>query len=90
MTKEEFEKKIKDENPYIGVNKIRLNKFVPASFILGCYYNEQEKKWHIYETDERGLEESIFEANNEEEAYDRLYDLIMIHKRLSERIKNNT
>lgn len=43
MTKEEFERKIKEENPYIGVNKIRLNKFVPASFILGCYYNEQSK-----------------------------------------------
>ncbi|MEL7568917.1 MAG: hypothetical protein AAGU01_05310 [Clostridiaceae bacterium] len=84
MTKDEFEKRIKKEDPNIDDYQIRLNKFVPASFILGFYYNEQEKIWHIYETDERGIEETIYTAENEEEAYDMLYELVLIHKWLNE------
>lgn len=90
MTREEFKKRIKEEKPNIGISRIILDRFVPGSFLIGCYYNEQAKKWHIYETNERGYKETIFKADTEEEAYDRLYDLIMINKRLTERIKNNT
>lgn len=89
MTREEFEKRINNEKPDIGISRIILDEFVPGSFLVGCYYNEQKKKWHIYETNERGYEETIFKTDSEEEAYDRLYDLIMIHKRLTERIKND-
>lgn len=80
MTKAEFKKRINQEKTNIGNWQIRLNKFVPASFILGCYYNQQEMIWKIYETDERGLEGTIYTADGEEEAYDKLYDLVLIHE----------
>ena len=89
MTKEEFKKKIKEEKPDIGGWDIEPDFLTDADSVIGCYYNKQEKKWHIYETNERGYEAPIFKADNEEEAYDRLYDLVMIHKRLTERIKND-
>ena len=64
---------------------IGIDYLSEAGFVLGCYYNQQDKKWHIYETDERGLEEPIFKADSEETAYDKLYDLVMIHKKLDSR-----
>lgn len=84
MTKDEFLKKIEQEAPNIGDYDIETDYLTKAGFVLGCYYNEQEKIWHIYETDERGIEETIYTAESEEEAYDMLYELVMIHKWLNE------
>lgn len=51
--------------------------------MLGCYFNQDENHWEIYETDERGVEGDLFQAASEEEAYDKLYELIIFHKKLS-------
>lgn len=89
MTKDEFEKKIESEKPYLGARNIIINKFLPGSYILGCYFNEHDNKWNVYQTGERGNIEVLQEAGSEEDAYEKLYNLIMFYNKIYLK-KNNT
>ncbi|MBW5445762.1 hypothetical protein GE107_06740 [Cohnella sp. CFH 77786] len=82
MTKIEFLNKLANEKPNIGVYQIETEVSSEASFILGCYFDSQNKEWIIYETDERGLKSIVFRAEDEEKAYDKLYKLVSIQQRL--------
>lgn len=86
MTKNEFLTIIKKEIPDLDDFDwdIEIDSLTKAGFVLGCYYNEKNKIWNIYETTERGDEDVIFTAKSEEEAYDKLYKLVMFHKRLND------
>ena len=83
MTKEEFKNRVLVEKPKIGTYQIEVDYSTEASFILGCCYNGNNNIWEIYENDERGLKSIIYKDVDENIAYDKLYKLVCIHKRLN-------
>lgn len=83
MTKLEFLERISKEKPGIGIYQIETDYLTEASFVLGCYYDVQERIWKIYETGERGLTSIVYKAIDEKTAYDKLYRLVSIHVRLN-------
>ncbi|QIZ06200.1 hypothetical protein HFZ78_05225 [Priestia megaterium] len=83
MTKSEFLNRISNENPNIGAYQIETEFITEASFVLGCYYDDKDRIWKIYETDERGFKSIIFKAPDENTAFDKLYKLVGIHERLN-------
>ena len=54
-TKNEFLNKISNENPNICTYQIETDVIIEASFVLGCYYDGEDRIWIIYEIDERGF-----------------------------------
>ena len=82
MTKEEFLNRMSIEKPKIGTYQIEIDYPTAASFILGCYHNNNNI-WEIYENDERGLKSIIYKEVDENIAYDKLYKLVCIHQRLN-------
>jgi len=83
MTKNEFLNKISNENPNIGAYQIETDCNTEASFVLGCYYDGEDRIWKVYETGERSFKSIIFKAEDENTAYDKLYNLVGIHERLN-------
>ncbi len=83
MTRSELLEKIQQEKQNIGGWGIMVGPPMGAGFLLGCYFDQKENQWRIYETDERGIEEPLYKVDNEEDAYDKLNKLIMIHKKLN-------
>ena len=77
MTKEEFLKRFKEENINLGEYMLMLDKISDASLVLGCAYDEGV--WKVYRTRERGGHFVIKEFNNENDAFDYFYELVVIY-----------
>lgn len=77
MTKEEFLKRFKEENINLGEYMLMLDKISDASLVLGCAYDEGV--WKVYRTRERGGHFVIKEFNNENDAFDYFYELVLIY-----------
>ena len=76
MTRTEFLKKTEHYNGSVGSWDIVLDRFSEADFVIGCYYDESDKKWKVYQNNERGLQGIDLETTSEEEALDELYSMI--------------
>jgi len=55
MNKKEFLEKIKEFNGKLGMWQIEVDKLCMGDFILGCYLDEIEKTWKVYQNNERGM-----------------------------------
>ena len=80
MTKQEFLKRYKDENLTIGAEYIMvLDSITDEPLVLGCAYDQGV--WKIYKTRERGGHFIIKEIDNEEEAFDYFYQVVLSQNR---------
>ncbi|MBL5769418.1 hypothetical protein B5V88_10835 [Heyndrickxia sporothermodurans] len=75
MTKQEFLKRFKSEKINIGEYKMILDKISDAPLVLGCAYDQGV--WKVYETRERGGHFIIKEIDNEDEAFDYFYKVVL-------------
>ncbi|MCA0174660.1 hypothetical protein [Bacillus sp. RAR_GA_16] len=75
MTKQEFLQRYKDEKLNIGEYILIFDKISDAPLVLGCAYDQGV--WKIYETRERGGHFVIKEKNNEDEAFDYFYKVVL-------------
>ena len=82
MTKQEFLKRFESERLNIGEYIITLDEISDAPLVLGCAYDQGV--WKIYETRERGGHFIIKEINNEEDAFEYFYKVV-----LSQHNRNN-
>lgn len=81
MTKQEFLQKYKDEKLNIGYDYMMiLDKVSDAPLVLGCAYDQGV--WKIYKTRERGGHFVIKEKDNEEEAFDYFYQVVLSQHKL--------
>ncbi|WP_238916771.1 hypothetical protein [Clostridium sp. YIM B02555] len=81
MNKEEFLIKIKQEN--LGRYCIgNFDNICEAPNTRGCALVDGE--WLIYETDERGEANVICKCDNEEEAFEKLYNEMVRKKKIDE------
>ena len=76
MTKEEFLDRIESEKLSIGEYIIILDKISDAPLVLGCVFDEG--KWKIYKTWERGGHGIMKEFDNEHDAFDYFYEVILM------------
>lgn len=76
MTRTEFLNKTEHYHGSVGGGDIVLDRLSVADFVIGCYYDENDKKWRVYENGERGLQNVALETTSEEEALDELYSMI--------------
>lgn len=86
MTKKDFLKRIEEEKPETG----GCGFFIDSSEIIPggpAYYRcrKNNSLWKIYMPSERGGENDIFETTNEDEAFNRLYEIIKREERLNKR-----
>lgn len=75
MNKEEFLKRIKEENIRLGEYLIVTEKITDAPLVLGCAYDEGV--WIVYRTRERGGHFVIKRFVNENDAFDYFYELVL-------------
>ena len=76
MTRTEFLERTKPYHGSVNGWDIVLDRLSVADFVLGCYYDESDKKWKVYENGERGVQDIDLETTSEEEALDELYSNI--------------
>lgn len=88
MTKQDFENKRERLQEQLGVGfQIAVDYFTLADFVIGCYYDEEKKKWIMYENNERGIRYTRLETESEEEAYGELYSWIQFYIETEERLQ---
>lgn len=82
MTKQEFLKKLESEKLNIGEYIIKLDKLSDAPLVLGCAFDQGV--WKVYETRERGGHFVIKKIDNEDDAFDYFYEILLNqHNRLN-------
>ncbi|WP_113929480.1 hypothetical protein [Bacillus sp. P14.5] len=82
MTKQEFLKKVESEKLNKGEYSIIIGKLSDAPPVLGCVI--EQGAWKVYETRERGGHFIIKELDDESEAFDYFYKVV-----LSQHNRNN-
>ncbi|WP_110943388.1 hypothetical protein [Virgibacillus senegalensis] len=75
MTKQEFIKKFEAESLNIGEYMMILDKISDAPLVLGCAYDQGV--WKVYETREQGGHFIIKELDNENDAFDYFYQIVL-------------
>jgi hypothetical protein len=75
MTKKEFLLKFESEKINMGEYIMVLDSITDEPHVMGCAYDKD--KWKIYETRERGGHFIIKELDNENEAFDYFYELLV-------------
>ncbi|WP_226669727.1 hypothetical protein [Metabacillus litoralis] len=75
MTKQEFLKRLESEKLIIGEYIIKLDKLSDAPLVLGCAFDQGV--WKVYETRERGGHFIIKKIDNEDEAFDYFYKIVL-------------
>jgi len=81
MNKSEFLKKIEAENLDIGTYTFEFNKITDSPFVMGCVYIDEV--WKIFETTERTGHYIIKELNDESDAFDYFYELVLLQNNRS-------
>lgn len=76
MTKQELKDFINTHQNEIGTFNIIFNKKFWGQFTLGYYYDEETKKYKVYEVSERQEVWIRDEFENESDAIERLYRLV--------------
>lgn len=76
MYKKEFLEKIKKFDGRLGMWQIAVDKLCMGDFILGCYFDNNEKMWRVYKNSERGDHWERLSTASEQEAFDKLYSMI--------------
>ncbi len=77
MTKTEFLKKYEAEKLDIGEYILLLDNITDESLVLGCAHDQGI--WKVYETRERGGHFIIKELDNENDAFDYFYQIVLSH-----------
>lgn len=77
MNKEEFLKRFEEEGLNIGEYMLILDKISDAPLVLGCAYDEGV--WKVYRTRERGGHFVVKKFDNENDAFDYFYKLVLIY-----------
>lgn len=81
MIKKEFQEKVIMEG--LGKDCVTNEKdFVNAPFIMGCVL--KNGYWNVYKTDERGELIIILKTQNENSAFDKLYERLLRKKRIDD------
>lgn len=75
MTKQEFLMKIKSKKINLGEYVIVPDNITDEPLVMGCAF--EKGMWQIYETRERGGHFVIKEIDNENQAYDYFYELLL-------------
>lgn len=75
MTKQEFLKRLKDEKLNIGEYLIVLDNITDEPLVIGCAFDKGA--WKVYETRERRGHVIIKKIDNENEAFDYFYELVL-------------
>ena len=57
---------------------VYLGKYSHRDFSIGCYYDEKDKLWKIYENGERGMSITMFCSKNEDEVLAELYKIVKV------------
>lgn len=76
MTKETFICELQKYKNYIGIWEVEVSKYTCADFILGCFFDENERKWKVYKNNEYGRQSIRLVTSIESEAYDKLLSMV--------------
>ncbi len=57
---------------------VYLGKYTQGDFDMGCYYDEKDKLWKIYENGERGRSMITFSSESEDEVLAELYKIVKV------------
>lgn len=81
MNAKEFEKWVVDKKTSVGMWSIESNKKSLKQFTIGCYFDDQEKKWKVYSTGERNKHKVYLVTDDEDEAYEKLQARVIFEQR---------
>lgn len=76
MTKDEFLKRVENDNLNTGEYILILDKISDAPHVIGCAFDQGF--WKVYKTNERGGHYVIIETKSETDAFNYLYELVLI------------
>ena len=87
MTKQEFLAKMEQEHLDLGATKIVTDHLTESQYVLGCYYDENMRKWRMYRTYERGGYSIIDEFEDENKAFDVFYKIVQREARATAKVR---
>lgn len=76
INKQEFLLKVKSEKINMGEYIMVLDQITDEPLVMGCAFDSG--RWKIYETRERGGHMVIKEFDNEKQAFEYFYELLLI------------
>ena len=76
MRLEQIMERINSYNGRVGGLDIAIDEFTKADFVLGCYFDENKKKWIVYENGERGIHFIRLETDDQKAAFETLLSMI--------------
>ncbi|MGX9134455.1 hypothetical protein ACWV26_08740 [Rummeliibacillus sp. JY-2-4R] len=77
MTKDEFIERIEKGNINTGEYLVVIDELTDAPLVVGCVF--KDNVWRIYETKERSGHFIIKEIENENDAFDYFYELVLTY-----------
>ena len=86
MDKNEFIELLPNLQKRLGQIEHIIIDSIGGPYSKGCYYDEEEKKWKVYECDERKCRVRL-ETSNETEAFDKLYSMVIFRIETMERLQ---
>ena len=75
MKQSEFKEWFKNKQLLLGMWTVRVGSHSKGQYVIGCYYDETDSKWKIYQNGERS-HVTTFETSDEEKAFNELKDII--------------
>lgn len=77
-TRKKLEKMIKKLRELQDSVFVYLGEYSQRDFSIGCYYDEKDKLWKIYENGERGMSVTMFTSESENEVLAELYKKVQV------------
>ena len=77
-TRKKLERMIKKLRELQDSVFVYLGKYSHRDFSIGCYYDEKDKLWKIYENGERGMSVTMFTSESEDEVLAELYKKVKV------------
>ena len=76
MKKEEFVKLQQELQSKLGRWQLDVEKELFIDFSMGCFYDEEQKKWKVYINNERGRHRIRLVTTDENEAFDEVLSMV--------------
>ena len=81
MKANEIREHLKNGDKSIGMWSVAIDKKLTKPFIIGCYFDDADKRWKTYGVDEKGQTEVYIETEIEDEAYSVLGSIVTFERR---------
>ena len=87
MTNEQYIEQIKELSQKLDNWRIVIGQQARSDFVMGIFFDETEKQYNVYINYERGLSKIRLKTYSENEAFKRLYNMVIGELEILSKVK---